>query len=126
MMNGAEPVRPSTLRAFNVAFAACGFRPDAWLPCLGIAENVVYVAGFPSAPTFLSFDRTQLAVGGSPVRPSCETAGTAEVECTGVVLRPSSMIGWEVRIIEPATHTALPDGTVGEIWVSGCCTAHGY
>src|SRR5262249_4418734 len=31
--NGAEPVRAETLERFAAAFAPCGFRPEAFLPC---------------------------------------------------------------------------------------------
>src|SRR5437868_12750980 len=36
--NGAEPVRAETLERFAAAFAACGFRPEAFYPCYGLAE----------------------------------------------------------------------------------------
>ena len=36
--NGAEPVRPATVRAFGERFAACGFRPEAMCPVYGLAE----------------------------------------------------------------------------------------
>nr|WP_236065780.1 AMP-binding protein [Streptomyces poriferorum] len=36
--NGAEPLRPSTLRRFADAFADSGFRAEALTPCFGLAE----------------------------------------------------------------------------------------
>jgi acyl-CoA synthetase (AMP-forming)/AMP-acid ligase II/acyl carrier protein len=37
-MNGAEPVRPETLRRFSERFAPHGFRPEAMTPVYGLAE----------------------------------------------------------------------------------------
>ncbi|MCA1994872.1 MAG: AMP-binding protein, partial [Coleofasciculus sp. S288] len=36
--NGSEPVRSETLERFATTFAPCGFRPQAFLPCYGLAE----------------------------------------------------------------------------------------
>jgi acyl-CoA synthetase (AMP-forming)/AMP-acid ligase II len=35
---GSEPVRETTLRRFTDAFGRCGFRPEAFYPCYGLAE----------------------------------------------------------------------------------------
>src|SRR6266536_714029 len=43
--NGAEPIRPETLRRFADTFAPSGFRADAFLPCYGLAEATLIVAG---------------------------------------------------------------------------------
>ena len=43
--DGAEPVRPATLRRFARSFAAWGFREQSFFPCYGLAEATVYVAG---------------------------------------------------------------------------------
>lgn len=34
--------------------------------------------------------------------------------------------GQDVRIVDPRTCATLPEGTVGEIWISGPCIAGGY
>src|SRR6185369_10609361 len=41
--NGAEPVRAETLRRFAEAFAPCGFRRSAFVPCYGLAEATLLV-----------------------------------------------------------------------------------
>ncbi|HEV7786252.1 MAG TPA: AMP-binding protein, partial [Thermoanaerobaculia bacterium] len=43
--NGAEPVRAETLERFASAFAASGFRREAFYPCYGLAEATLFVAG---------------------------------------------------------------------------------
>ena len=41
--NGAEPVRRATLDRFAEAFAPCGFRREAFVPCYGLAEATLLV-----------------------------------------------------------------------------------
>src|SRR5262249_14447767 len=43
--NGAEPVRAEPLERFAETFAPCGFRPEAFYPCYGLAEATLFVAG---------------------------------------------------------------------------------
>ncbi|MGB6483097.1 MAG: AMP-binding protein [Candidatus Acidiferrales bacterium] len=43
-LNGAEPVRPETLKRFAEKFARCGFRREALLPVYGLAEASLGVA----------------------------------------------------------------------------------
>ncbi len=40
---GAEPVRLETMERFAAAFASCGFRREAFLPCYGLAEATLMV-----------------------------------------------------------------------------------
>ena len=47
-MNGAEPVRAETCERFVAAFAPCGFRREAFVPCYGLAEATLMVAGGPA------------------------------------------------------------------------------
>ena len=46
VVNGAEPVSPSTIERFTDRFRAFGFRPEAMAPVYGLAENSVGLA-FP-------------------------------------------------------------------------------
>jgi len=95
--NGAEPIRPETLASFAAAFADCGFRPDAFRLCYGLAEATLVVAagGWHGS-------------SASPV--SCGT--TAE--------------GTAVAIVDPDTGCPCPDGQTGEIWIRGASVALGY
>lgn len=43
--NGAEPIRQETLERFAATFAECGFRPEAFYPCYGMAESTLMVSG---------------------------------------------------------------------------------
>ena len=48
VVNGAEPVRAASVRAFCERFAAHGFDPGAFAPVYGLAESSVG-PGFPGA-----------------------------------------------------------------------------
>ena len=63
--NGAEPVRPSTLRDFAAKFRPAGLRADAMAPQYGLAEAGVAVTGTlkPRLWVQASFDAEQLNRG---------------------------------------------------------------
>jgi len=42
---GAEPIRASFMDDFTAKFRRIGFRPESYMTCFGMAENVLYVAG---------------------------------------------------------------------------------
>ena len=94
--NGAEPVRRATLDRFAEAFAPCGFRRAAFVPCYGLAEATLLVTA------------AQGISDGSPV--SCGALPD----------------GQEVRVVEPASGRAVAGEEVGEIWVAGPSVAAGY
>ena len=102
--NGAEPIRPDTLERFAAAFQSCGFRPEAFHPCYGLAEATLIVSGSKAS--------------SRPIQRRLE-ARTA-MSCGGVL--PDET----VLIVHPESLTrCLPD-EVGEIWVHGPSVAQGY
>ncbi|MEU6091910.1 fatty acyl-AMP ligase [Streptomyces sp. NPDC047085] len=111
--NGAEPVRPATLRRFADTFAPAGFRREAFYPCYGLAEATLMVTGGTVGipPTLLA------AAAGTP---NAGEADAAAVSCG----RPGP--GVTVAIVHPERQEELPEGEVGEIWVGGDSVAHGY
>jgi fatty acid CoA ligase FadD32 len=72
LLNGAEPVRPATMRRFAAAFAGCGLSPRALTPAYGLAEATVYVSsGAPGeARRIVAFDRRALERGTAIERPA--------------------------------------------------------
>ncbi|HEY9422517.1 MAG TPA: AMP-binding protein, partial [Thermoanaerobaculia bacterium] len=98
--NGAEPVRPSTLERFAETFAPCGFRPEAFYPCYGLAEATLFVTGGERG----SWPR----ISGSRV--SCGHA----------------WMGQRLAVADPETGMELPTGVEGEIWIAGPSVARGY
>lgn len=96
--NGAEPVRRESLLAFAECFAGNGFRPEAFLPCYGLAEATLIVSGRHWSPA----DEGPVVNCG---------------RCTAVD---------EAAVVAPERGTRLPDGTEGEIWLRGPSVTSGY
>lgn len=118
---GAEPVRTSTLDAFTAAFAECGFRREAFLPCYGLAEATLLVTASAAgrAPRALNIEAE--ALGEGRVVP-CEEPGRGKafVSCG----RPPGDM--RVIIVEPESGRRQPEDRSGEIWVKGPNVAGGY
>jgi acyl-CoA synthetase (AMP-forming)/AMP-acid ligase II len=123
---GAEPVSAATMRRFTEAFAVCGFRPEAFFPCYGLAEATLFVSGGDkeAAPVVWSFADS-------------EDATTANVRGAGCGLRdavserPLVSCGhaWpedEMRIVDPERQVECAEGEIGEIWFRGPSLAAGY
>ncbi|MFI6321619.1 amino acid adenylation domain-containing protein [Nonomuraea sp. NPDC050556] len=118
--NGAEPVRASTLRTFARAMRGTGFRPEAFLPCYGLAEGTLLAAGRAGTAdqVVVGFDVDQLRDGiaeppRSPLADLVELVGYAPVD------------GMEIRVTGP-DGKALPDGLLGEIWLASDSVTGGY
>ena len=121
-LNGAEPVRPATLRRFAQAYAGCGLRAEALTPAYGLAESTLQVAIRPDRqadglPAMLLADAAAYRDG----RVAAASADGLELVAAGA---PGA--GHEVLIVDPASLQALPEDRVGEIWVRGPSVAHGY
>lgn len=103
--SGAEPVRAATLERFAQAFAACGFRREAFYPCYGLAEATLFVSGGAkaAAPVVSTLDDGTRLVG-------CGRAWGAH----------------EVAVVDPQTRVPAAEGELGEIWVRGPSVAGGY
>ena len=119
--NGAEPIQPDTLERFCAAFAPSGFRRSAVYPCFGLAEATLIATG--GAPgrgwTARRFDRDGLAARRAI--PSEDPAARPLVPCGGPITAEDGL-----AIVDPETGGQLPDGVVGEIWLSGPSVALGY
>lgn len=116
--NGAEPIMPDTLRQFVQAFAPHGFHARALHPCYGLAENTLMVSGQDDVPD----DADSLACHIVALQ---EDGAAADAK-KEVVSSGTSIAGQDVAIVDPATGTVCPDGTIGEVWVSGESVAQGY
>ncbi|OIJ87637.1 acyl-CoA synthetase [Streptomyces sp. MUSC 14] len=117
---GSEPVRAGTIAEFQRMFGPHGLAATALRPSYGLAEATVFVTATDDAgPVVTAFERAALAGHrGVPVGPG--TSGALELVAAG---RP---VGLSVRVVHPERLVALPDGTVGEIWVDGPNVADGY
>ncbi|MFF7656628.1 fatty acyl-AMP ligase [Streptomyces sp. NPDC007983] len=115
--NGAEPISAKTLARFTERFGPAGFRAEALLPCYGMAETTLFVAGTPA-------DRVPVI---TPVAPVALEKQLFEPDADGVPLVSSGRVdGFDVRIVDAESHQVLPDGHIGEIWLRGESVAAGY
>ena len=68
MLNGAEPVRATTLRSFATCFATCGLRLQALAPAYGMAETCVLVSvSAVQPPTIIRVESSTLFVEANVV-----------------------------------------------------------
>jgi 8-amino-7-oxononanoate synthase len=120
--NGAEPVRAETLRRFAETFAPCGFRPEAFYPCFGLAEATLIVSGgyVAKPPVIRSFDAEALTHGQAREVTRGRAAARDLVGC-GQTLPDQKIV-----IADPDAKTTCAAGEIGEIWVSGPSMAQGY
>lgn len=119
-LNGAEPVRADTLRAFVRRFAGNGLRAEAVLPCYGLAENTLLVSGNDPESPHLELAVDAQALEQDELRPArTDRLSRTLVSCG----RPKDT---EVLIVDPMTLRVLPGGQVGEIWLRGPSVAAGY
>ncbi|MEF7613130.1 AMP-binding protein [Aquincola sp. MAHUQ-54] len=122
---GAEPVRAATLARFAETFGPHGFRPEAFLPCYGLAESTLLVAGGTGRPRTLTVDRDALAEHRVvPLQATAAADGGAGRQA--MLVGCGAPIGTTLAVVDAETGTPLPDGQVGELWLRGDSVARGY
>ncbi len=122
-LNGAEPVRASTVARFTQRLRQAGTGIDERAVCAayGLAEATVFVAGdrIDRTPPVTHFSTRLLETGrAEPVDPLGEGL-TSLVSC-------GTPAGQRVVAVDPDSHRLRPDGWVGELWVHGPNVARGY
>ena len=119
---GAEPVRAKTLEQFAELYAPCGFKPEAFYPCYGMAEATLFITGIDASqsPNVVHIDRTALTqdkvVAIAPEHPNAK----AVVSCGHTWLED------EIIIVNPDTKVECASDEVGEIWAAGAGIGKGY
>nr|AYM53154.1 multi-domain non-ribosomal peptide synthetase [Pseudenhygromyxa salsuginis] len=113
---GGEPVRPETVDRFERAFAVAGLRPRTLGNCYGLAEHVVGVM----AP---GFDRIRVdpeALRGGVLRPSMAPDAREFIDGGPA----NDFVRW--LVVDPDTREPVPEGHLGELWVSSPSVTDGY
>ncbi len=123
---GAEPVQLSTLEAFTHAYAAHGFQASAFCPAYGMAENVLVATGRQPWKEENSTCKERSGHIHSYPGTVFDQAGNVQLGERAVVSCGQVLNTQQLVIVDPQTSAKLPEGTVGEIWLSGPSTASGY
>lgn len=122
IMNGAEPVSPTSLVRFAQRFAPYGFRPEMMTPVYGLAENAVGLA-FPPPGRGPLIDRVD--------RKALDRDGIARVAAAGVesvislVACGRPLPHHEIRVVDDASRE-LPERQEGRIQFRGPSATRGY
>ena len=116
-LNGAEPVAPGVLRAFQARFARWGLRPEALNPVYGLSEAALAVTFSDVSQPFQTFhfNREALARGVAVADPM-----GLELVAVG-----TPVPGFEVRVVDDAGQR-LPSDHVGRVRVRGPSLMRGY
>ncbi|NJP19916.1 MAG: amino acid adenylation domain-containing protein [Hydrococcus sp. CRU_1_1] len=120
--NGAEPIRANILKEFCAKFARCGFRPEAFYPCYGMAEATLMIAGGFKAdsPAFKTI------CGDALEQNRVVEASVNNKNARTLVSCGQSLPEQQIIIVNPDTLTRCQPNEVGEIWVSGASVGKGY
>ncbi|MFB4309962.1 AMP-binding protein [Actinomadura sp. GTD37] len=129
VVTGAERVRLDAAAAFLDLLGPCGLRPSALRPAYGLAEATLGVTCAPLgraaravavAPGPLRMGEPLPLLGSAELSPRAPSGpGTWHVGCG------TPLDGLAVRIVDDAGRR-LPDGTLGEITVTGPSVALGH
>ncbi|WP_131775112.1 thioester reductase domain-containing protein [Legionella anisa] len=122
VMSGSEPIRKSTIERFLQRFAPCGFSPEAFYPCYGLAESTLMVTGGRRKQGINSQWVDKKTLNQNKVLYCDETHPDARslINCG----QPGD--GCYLAIVNPETLQECPERGIGEIWVAGKSVAQGY
>ncbi|MBF2003216.1 MAG: AMP-binding protein [Synechococcales cyanobacterium M58_A2018_015] len=131
---GAEPIRADTLRQFAAAFAPCGFRPEAFYPCYGLAEATLFVAGAAKGKGAkpIALSKAALQQHRVEIFPSQDSAPESPSEsatpdpASVQTMISSGRLDLDVIIVDPETRRLCAPEEIGEIWLAGDSVAQGY
>lgn len=120
---GAEPIKSATVSAFVKAYAAHGLKASSIFPCYGMAESTLFITGVMQGDGAhrVDLNRGQLSIGDA-----LQTSTRGSAEAAPFIGCGAAGVGTDIVIVHPDTRIALPDNTIGEIWVSGDSVAQGY
>ncbi|MGL5872421.1 MAG: fatty acyl-AMP ligase [Xenococcaceae cyanobacterium] len=120
--NGAEPINYDTLVRFANTFAPCGFRPEAFYPCYGMAEATLIVSGGEKTALVVAKHLEGEALEKNRIVPARVGAENSRI----LVGCGKSLLDRQIAIVHPEHLTRCDRTEVGEIWVSGSSVAKGY
>lgn len=119
-INGAEPVRASTLERFSSTFAESGFRPETFVPAFGLAEGTLVSTICPPRAPWRTVGLNVDALESSKVQVEKGAAARLFVSCGPAIQ------GMELAIMDVETRRRCAPDQIGEIWLKGPSVAGGY
>ncbi len=118
---GAEPINPGTLRAFVEAMAPAGLKPEAMLPCYGMAEATLAISFVPcDQPVRTDRIDPDRYHGHREARPVANGGPALEVVNCG-----RTFAGHQV-CAQDEEGRILPERSVGELCFRGPSVSAGY
>ena len=120
-LNGAEPVRHTTLEEFASLFEPYGFKRNVFYPAYGLAEATLVVSGGYKGEGPLTRTLDAAALERDQVAPANEKQESRTLVGCGQGLPDT-----RVLIVDPSSRQPCEPNEVGEIWVSGPGVAKGY
>lgn len=133
---GAEPVRAGTLQRFADRFSKIGFSYNAFTPGYGMAEATLAITSKPieTGPVVRDFDASNLQAQQPIAVPvdmheqvgEMHEQANDEIKSVALVSSGQPVRDCEICIVDPVTRQPLPDGYVGEIWVTSPAVASEY
>jgi acyl-CoA synthetase (AMP-forming)/AMP-acid ligase II len=125
---GADRINPAHLRAFAKLTAGQGFSPSAFVPCYGLAEMTLIATGqrLGEPIQMTRVDRSSLRTG-RPVRVLARSGDwqSADLTADWIVAVGHPAPDHDVRIVDESGRP-VPEGTLGEIVLTGPSVTHGY
>jgi natural product biosynthesis luciferase-like monooxygenase protein len=119
LINGAEPIRTSSMLQFMKVFEPCGLRRGAIRAAYGLAEATLMVSTRGIDESALkNFDRAALEQGRAIEVMNIDGDSRFLVSC-GVSRN-------RIAIVDPETLRICEAGQTGEIWVASPIVAQGY
>ncbi|WP_105168225.1 hybrid non-ribosomal peptide synthetase/type I polyketide synthase [Pseudoalteromonas sp. T1lg23B] len=134
-LNGAEPVRASTLERFYQKFKRCGLTRQSISPCYGMAETTLFATGgkLSQLTKVLKLNAEQMHQGKAVLvaqyqqeQPFYDFDGQDDEQSYHAI---SCGVSWQnhtIVIVNPESKQRCEEGTIGEIWVKGASVAKGY
>ncbi|CAM4006667.1 hybrid non-ribosomal peptide synthetase/type I polyketide synthase [Pseudoalteromonas byunsanensis] len=134
-LNGAEPVRASTLERFYQKFKRCGLTRQSISPCYGMAETTLFATGgrLSQLTKVLKLNAEQMHQGKAVLaaqyqqeQPFYDFDALDNEQSYHAI---SCGVSWQnhtIAIVNPNSKQRCDEGTIGEIWVKGASVAKGY
>jgi amino acid adenylation domain-containing protein len=121
-LNGAEPIRAGMIERFVATFAPCGFRPEAFSACYGLAEATAGVSFSVNAdlPIIYTVPNSAAPQQRESIALLAPQSGQCIVGCG------KARAGQQIVIVDPESGVPCAPELVGEIWVAGGSIAQGY